>query len=914
MNLSVIIPVQNEEATLGAVLEEVVKLKPYEIITVINGSTDKSEEIAKDFGCRTIVYNEPLGVDIGRAIGARESQGDILLFLDGDIVVSAGELTSLVKGLSEGADIALNDLSWTLKRKIRPHPTAVSKYALNHMLGKGIFSVNSLVAVPHAMKRHALEEIGWENLACPPLAHSLAIIKGLSICAPVSIDVISTNKIRDKHQQKLTGSPFSLPTSLIIGDHLQAIARLIEEKGFRGGLNDGVRNRSFLKEYINTFESDKKQIAKYSAIIPVGSEPDTIAEVIEETKNAGIDEIIVVLNGSDIETKQKVMDSNVTVIEFDEPLGHNIPRAIGALHSTGEICLFLDSDFVIKATDIIPFLKAIEAGADIALNELDILLDKAHPLHSVSAAKLFLNMTLKREDLSINSLTAIPHAMRKSVIEEIGYDHLMCPPLFQARAIQKGYKLEAAHYVDVVKPNKIRLQHRRQKDGRVESTDRILGDHVEALSYLLALDNRCGYTDGNRKWDVLKEKPDRVAIIGLGYVGLPLALHLAQKGCHVVGIDHDKGKIDSLQKGVSYIPDVSDIELKNPKHFTPKHTEEAGKLLRRVSYIIVTVPTPIKDTREPDLSAMISATKYIRKHLQKGQTIIYESSTYPGTLEEIIEPIFTEEGYKTGEDYYLCYSPERIDPANKEYTLESIPKVISGQTKSSLDKISEFYSEYFHEIVPVSSPKVAELAKLFENTQRLVNISLVNELNILCDSIGIDFYEALQAAATKPFGYTPYWPGPGIGGHCIPVDPVYLQWRFKQYGLKSQLLEIADQINEKIPASIVGRVEEKLDDKTKPILLIGLAYKKDVNDVRESPAMTIFEELIKRGYRVEYHDPYVSEVMLEERKYQSITLSEETIQSYHLVLLLTDHSTLDYSLIAKAKNVIDTRHALKRRL
>ena len=914
MNLSVIIPIQNEEATLAAVLEEIVKLKPLEIIAVINGSTDRSENIAKDYGCKTIVFNEPLGVDVGRAIGAKESAGDTLLFVDGDIAISAEELTGLLDGLSNGADIALNDLSWTLKRKIRPHPTAVSKFTLNHMLGKGSLSVNSLVAIPHAMNKHALEEIGWESLACPPLAHAIAVIKGLSICAPVSIDVISTNQIRKKHQQKLNDSPFSLPTSMIIGDHLQAIARLIEEKGLRGGLNDGIRNRAFLKKYINTFERKKGKSAKYSAIIPVGSEPDTIEDVIKETKKAGVDEVIVVLNGSDSLTKQKVMSSNVKTIEFDKPLGHNIPRAIGALHSTGEICLFLDSDFVIKGMDLEPFLKAIEAGADIALNDLDILLDKAHPLHSVSAAKLFLNMTLKQDDLSINSLTAIPHAIRRSVIDDIGYYDLMSPPLFQAKALQKGYKLEANHYVDVVKPNKIRLQHRRQQDGRVESTDRILGDHVEALSYLVDLDNRFGYTDGNRKWDMLKEENDQVAIIGLGYVGLPLALHLARKGCRVVGIDQDASKIESLQRGISYIPDVSDEELANTKQFTSEHTDKAGELLKKAAYIIVTVPTPIKDNREPDLSAMISATEYIRKYLQTGQTIIYESSTYPGTLEEVIEAVFAEGGHKVGEDYYLCYSPERIDPANKEYTLESIPKIVSGQTKSSLHKIEEFYRKYFQTIVPVNSPKVAELAKLFENTQRLVNISLVNELNMLCESLDIDFHEVLKAAATKPFGYTPYWPGPGIGGHCIPVDPVYLQWKFNQYGLQSELVAIADQINEKMPERIVEKVEAILEEQTEPILIIGLAYKKDVNDVRESPALTIFEELSNRGYKVDYHDPYVPQIVLDNTAYQSIALSDAVIQNYQLVLLLTDHSTLDYSLIAKAKHVIDPRHALKNRL
>ena len=912
MNLSVIIPVQNEEATLSKVLEELLKLEPFEIIAVINGSTDRSGDIAKEYGCRTIVYDEPLGIDVGRAVGARESKGDTLLFIDGDIAVPADELKALLNGITEGADIALNDLSWTLKRKIRPHPTAISKYTLNHMLGKGKMSVNSLVAVPHAMKKSAVHAIGWENLACPPLAHSIAVLKGLEICAPIAIDVITTNKIRKKHQEKMKDSPYPWATSLIIGDHLEAVAHLIQEKGYRGGLHDGGRDRAFLRQYIESFKQEARERPKYSAIIPAGKEPDTIADVIDEVKKAGVNEVIVVLNGADELTKKKVEASDAIAITFDKSLGHNIPRAIGALHSTGEVCLFLDSDFVIKAEELKPFLEAIDSGADIVLNDLEPLLDRAHPLHSVSAAKFFLNMALKRQDLNINSLTAIPHAIKRSVIEDIGYEVLMSPPLFQSKALLKGYKVEVSDFVDVVKPNKIRAQHKRKKDGRAESTDRILGDHVEALSYLLQIEKRCGYTDGNREWEKLGKGHDYAAVIGLGYVGLPLALHLANKGCHVIGIDQDAGKINALQKGVSYIPDVKNEEIAESPTFRAMHTDKAGDLLKRASYIIVTVPTPLNEDAEPDLGAMISATKYICTHLQKGQTVIYESSTYPGTIEEIINPIFTEQGLKEGEDYYLCYSPERIDPANQKYTIESIPKVISGQSKYSLEKIKQFYSRYFDEVVPVSSPKVAELAKLFENTQRLVNISLVNEMDLLCDRIGIDFHEALQAAATKPFGFTPYWPGPGIGGHCIPVDPIYLQWKFSQYDLRSKLVDVSREINEAMPGKIVEKVEAELEGKDQSILVIGLAYKKDVNDVRESPALTIFQDLISKGYKVDYHDPFVPSVVIEDQVYQSVSLSEETVQNSQIVLLLTDHSMLDYSLISTARNLIDTRHVINK--
>lgn len=274
-----------------------------------------------------------------------------------------------------------------------------------------------------------------------------------------------------------------------------------------------------------------------------------------------------------------------------------------------------------------------------------------------------------------------------------------------------------------------------------------------------------------------------VAIIGLGYVGLPLAVHFAERGHTVLGLDKDTRKIESIIQGESYIPDVSSKLLQSlltRKKLIVNTPDQGIADFQNSDYVIVTVPTPINEQREPDLSALISASHYIQQNLQKGQTFIFESSTYPGTLEEVIIPIISQTGKKVGEDFYIGYSPERIDPANSQYSVQTIPKVISGQTEMCKQKVQALYSTIFDVVVPVSSPKVAEMCKLFENIQRLVNISLVNELNTLCESLGIDFYEALEAASTKPFGFTPYWPGPGIGGHCIPVDPLYFQWRIKR--------------------------------------------------------------------------------------------------------------------------------------
>ncbi|MEI4802274.1 nucleotide sugar dehydrogenase [Bacillus sp. NPDC077411] len=405
----------------------------------------------------------------------------------------------------------------------------------------------------------------------------------------------------------------------------------------------------------------------------------------------------------------------------------------------------------------------------------------------------------------------------------------------------------------------------------------------------------------------------KVAVIGLGYVGLPLAIHFAQKGYKVVGLDKDQEKIKSIQNGFSYIPDVTSKvlqQLVKQGGFRATTPEKGVKAFEESTHIIVTVPTPIDQNGEPDLSAIISASHYIQKHLQMGQTFIFESSTYPGTLEEVVIPILSKGGKKAGIDYYIGYSPERIDPANTTHTVQSIPKVVSGQTELCKKKVMELYGDIFDYIVPVSTPKVAEMCKLFENIQRLVNISLVNEMDLLCKALQIDFREALEAAATKPFGFTPYWPGPGIGGHCIPVDPLYFQWKVKQYGLVSHFIDVAHRINEEMPKHIVKQVKEQITEKAN-VLLIGLAYKKNVNDLRESAALIVADLLQKEGYNLSYHDPYIPVANISGKSYESILLTKEAIDQADIVVVLTDHSIIDWKLIKQAKKVLDTRGVLK---
>jgi len=409
-----------------------------------------------------------------------------------------------------------------------------------------------------------------------------------------------------------------------------------------------------------------------------------------------------------------------------------------------------------------------------------------------------------------------------------------------------------------------------------------------------------------------------IAVIGLGYVGLPLAVHMAGRGARILGIDKDLAKIKQLQKGNSYIPDVPSADvgrLVENKLLVPSLPT---RRLSEADTIIVTVPTPVTEgERKPDLSALREATRYIAKHLRKGQTIIYESSTYPGTLEEEIQPILAESGLEAGEEYYLCYSPERIDPGNRQYQLPQIPKVVSGLTPACLNQVKEIYSQYFDTIVPVSSPRVAEMCKIFENIQRLVNISLVNEMNLICQQMNVNFREALAAAATKPFGFTPYSPGPGIGGHCIPVDPLYFQWKAEKLGLSSTLIEEAHKINLNMPAAVVEQVgvllaTQNIENSPASVLLVGVAYKKDVNDVRESPALEIFRLLHEAGCQVEYHDPHVPEIRVADGIRYSVPLTADRLQQADVVVILTDHTQTDWALVEKeAKRIVDTRGVLE---
>jgi len=503
--VSIIIPAQNEENTISQLIQEVKKLDPLEIIVVVNGTTDGTALVAKQSGCTVVEFPHSLGNDVGRAVGAYHAKGDILLFLDGDIPVLSEQLEPFLTGVKNGYHIALNDLSWSARLPIRPHYTTVSKIVVNYMLRWNL-NVNSLLAIPHAMSRVALEAIGWWNLADPIVAMAIAAEKKLSIGAPGSVDVIRHNRVRPVHLGTSENSPFPKATSRILGDHLAAIDYLIKTTDPRGGFTDGWRKRHFLEKYV---PPKRRLRVKSSAIIPAGEERETIAGVIDSVRAAGVDEIIVVANGSDRETIEKSIKAGAIVLPFAEPLGHNVARVIGAAHSTGEICLFVDGDFVILPENLVPFIRAVDSGVDVALNDLQSLLDIFHPIDAISGVKYFLNMALKRPDLLNNSLTAVPHAMHHRVIDTIGYNSLMLPPLAQVQSVLAGFRVEAVHYVDVVTPNRRREEHQ-LVNSRMPAFDRIFGDHVEAVNYLLSVtDSRGGFTDGGRDRALLESMKRR---------------------------------------------------------------------------------------------------------------------------------------------------------------------------------------------------------------------------------------------------------------------------------------------------------------------------------------------------------------------------------------------------------------------
>ncbi|KQL46858.1 UDP-N-acetyl-D-glucosamine dehydrogenase [Brevibacillus choshinensis] len=411
-------------------------------------------------------------------------------------------------------------------------------------------------------------------------------------------------------------------------------------------------------------------------------------------------------------------------------------------------------------------------------------------------------------------------------------------------------------------------------------------------------------------------KKEIVAVIGLGYVGLPLALSFVKKGFEVIGIDLDQQKIKQLQQGLSYFPDIHDSVVRSAVTSQRLIVTDNYNGLKSAETIILCIPTPLTPYDTPDLSCLTQAAQEMSRRIMTGQLIILESSTYPGTTKEVLLPILEKSGLKVGKDIYLGYSPERIDPGNSQYSIEEINKVVSGVTETCSRKVYDLYSQVFSQVITVSSTEAAELTKLVENSYRFINISFVNELAIICDSLNINVWEIIDAASTKPFGFSAFYPGPGIGGHCIPVDPLYLNWKIKKYGLDSYFIDISNKINHKIPKYIVEQIKYRLAPhrpiKHSDILLYGVAYKQNVGDVRGSSALEIMKLLQYEGANVSYHDPFVPYVQIDELKLSSVELTDELLQKSDCIVIITDHANIPLQRILEhASLVFDTRNATK---
>ncbi len=420
--------------------------------------------------------------------------------------------------------------------------------------------------------------------------------------------------------------------------------------------------------------------------------------------------------------------------------------------------------------------------------------------------------------------------------------------------------------------------------------------------------------------DLMKRLQDRtavVSILGLGYVGLPLAVVFAEAGFKVIGIDPIKEKVDKVQKGESYVLDVSSEQLARLVSSGHLQATTDFSVLKKADAVSICVPTPLRKTGDPDLSFIVSATEALAPYVHAGMVVVLESSTYPGTTRELVLPKLTEKsGLKAGVDLFLAFSPERVDPGRKDWTTINTPKVVGGFTPACCEVATCWYSQALKAVIPVSSVEVAEMAKLLENTFRMINIGLVNEMAIICDRLGIDVWDVIDAAASKPFGFMKFSPGPGLGGHCIPIDPLYLSWKLRALNYNARFIELASEINTNMPRFVISKVQDALNEHSKPvkgshILVLGAAYKPDIDDLRESPALDVIGLLMKKGANVSYHDPYIPQLDHEDWKLQSVSNLMTAVRQADCVVIVTNHSSYDYPAILETANmIVDTRNAL----
>jgi len=407
------------------------------------------------------------------------------------------------------------------------------------------------------------------------------------------------------------------------------------------------------------------------------------------------------------------------------------------------------------------------------------------------------------------------------------------------------------------------------------------------------------------------------SIIGLGYVGLPLAVEFAKNGINATGIETNRKKIASIRRGKSYIPDINSEEIKQLVKKSLLKASDNFNELKKADVIIICVPTPLRKSKDPDVSYIVAACHQIKKHIRKKHIIILESTTYPGTTQEVVKPLLEESGLKAGSDFFLAFSPERVDPGNKTYKIKNTPKVVGGIDKISTHLAAAVYSKIAQTVITVSNTETAEMVKLLENTFRAVNIAMINEFALMANKLNLDIWEIIKAAASKPFGFMPFYPGPGIGGHCIPLDPHYLAWKMKTLNFEPRFIELANTVNSAMPEYVVNRISDLLNRhgkalSTSKILIVGMAYKADITDDRESPAKDVFALLTRKKGKVKYYDPYINATDIAGKLYQSVPFTEKELKKYDCVVVITPHSAIDYKSLMKHSNLVfDARNIIK---
>ncbi len=417
--------------------------------------------------------------------------------------------------------------------------------------------------------------------------------------------------------------------------------------------------------------------------------------------------------------------------------------------------------------------------------------------------------------------------------------------------------------------------------------------------------------------DKIRTRTARVGIVGLGYVGLPLAVEFAKAGFRVTGIDIQESKVTGINLGRSHVQDIAHADVARLVEEGRLRATTDFSVVAELDTINICVPTPLRKTKDPDMSYIVSACQQIAEYFHPGMLIILESTTYPGTTDELVLPMLAKPDLRVGQEFFLCFSPERVDPGNPKYQTANIPKVVGGVTPACTELGRLFYAQALETVIPVSSTQVAEMVKLLENTFRMINIGLVNEMALMCDRMGVNIWEVIDAAATKPFGFMPFYPGPGLGGHCIPIDPFYLSWKTKQAGIEARFIELAGYINGQMPHFVVDKIQNALNDHSKPVRnshvhIIGTSYKRDIDDVRESPALDIIHLLLRRGARVTYTDPHVPSIRIDGGEQLFSQDVDQALETADCAVIVTNHSAFNYTAITeKARLIVDTRNALK---